>query len=293
MNGLPAADKGAARARAGVTWVWFVLALVAINFGFDWWRRLDFEAQKRRIETTLSGLRDQILTELVGARALSASLEDRFGEVERLFSGIGETIASIKAVAAGPGTARDEGLGPDPPAAGGPETAAEAPGPRRLLEVPIEEMEAGLEGVASDPYLASRYGDLVDMRTWDPAKIIEDLEGEFGVRLGDEQRELVKVEIEYFRQLGHVAYSRFQAEKLGRLAERIMTRDYDLPDEHGVFADLNLPQGEVFASATLGYRRFAWERSKEPEMYRWNCLFKYVPLAMLERLRAIFKKGRS
>ena len=53
--------------------------------------------------------------------------------------------------------------------------------------------------------------------------------------------------------------------------------------------DRRLPS--QFASATIGYRRFAWERAKHPEMYRWNCLFKYVPLAMLERLRTVFKKG--
>lgn len=278
------------RAEVSKSWLWFVVALLAVNFGFDWWRRMDFEAEKHRLGATLSELREQILTELTGSRILSTSLEDRFGEVERLFSGIREIIAAIETQATAVAKAvNDESPGEVDAAVE--VVSAEGPGLNRLLETPTEAMEAGFQGVAADPFLARRYGDLLDMRTWEPAAILKDVEGELGLQLPDEQKELVKLEIEYFRHVGHVAYSRFQAEKQSRLADRILAREYDMPNEDGVFVDLDLPPGEIFASATIGYRRFAWERSKYPEMYRWNCLFKYVPLAMLERLRTIFNKG--
>ncbi|MBI4603594.1 MAG: hypothetical protein HY721_16705 [Planctomycetes bacterium] len=264
--------------------------LVGANFAFDWLRRFEFEETRSALALSRHQLHEEVAKDLAAARVMQASIQDRLSEVDRI-------LKEVQGCFHGAAQAAPEGREAEPTvrAAGEAQEDGDAPeesGPR-VFAVSVAAMEEMFEDFGSDSFLLNNYTDVTDPALWKPEELVALGEREFGATLDEVGRRKLVFEIEALRQACHAAFSHFQALKTEGILERLESGDYDEADAFGNYPRLDLPPGEVFASTLVGPGRFAWERSKHPEMYRWNCLYKFIPLAMLERVRAAFKEGRS
>ncbi len=266
--------------------------VLAANYAFDWLRRFDFEQTKKALAESTSFLRNETSEEMTALRLLETGLQDRFAELDKILKGVESVLRQAETRAAAAAESNASPTLVQAAAVELPLNSGDANGPA-VFATSVEDMERKFGEVVDDPFLQEKYTSMTDPALWNPVDLLTHCEQEFGTLLSDEKRELLTFEIEALRQACHAAFSHFQALKTQALLERLEVGDFDLPDATGDFPKLDTPSEEIFAFGLHGRGRFVWEKSKYPEMYRWNCLYKYIPLAMIERVRSVFNEGRS
>ncbi|MBI4603028.1 MAG: hypothetical protein HY721_13805 [Planctomycetes bacterium] len=257
------------------------LAMVCANFALDLWRRHDFEREGEEVR----GLLEQVTTRVEAGTFLLGESDRVARGLEDRMARLAEQAASARAVSesenvAAPGS---------PEAPGGPAAwPLEELSPAEILDAPLEDVLPSLDALRDDPFLADRYGGLLDPRFWKAEEIIAELEGALGHPLSSEEREAAGLTVGVYREAAEAAYGRYQIALDTSMAERALGEDFDRPLPSGDFAPLAGPPEDVLAVALVGSKRYVWEKARYPELHRKNAVYQYLPLAMLERLRGFF-----
>ena len=263
------------------------LCLVAVNFGFDWWRRYSFESEKGRLKDHIQSLRSNGVAEQDAATILLQRAKIQLTELEGLSHRLTRFVDRANYGGAVPSLTREA------PATDPGEASEESElGLSGIFGLSAESILERLDEATADIFLHELYSEILDPKTWNAKEIISRFEERYGVYLDESERQILDNRIESRRQVGHAAFSRFTTEKSLALAERLLIEDYDLADTNGNFPKQELEgDDKVFSVDMFRSKRFLWTRRGNPELFRLNMVYQYVPMDMLLDVQTYLTEG--
>lgn len=270
-----------------------LILLVAVNYGFDWWRRFDFESERKEIAHHISRAEAQI----DNADLIAYQFQNIARKFEERFVVIDENLSALQPILTTLIANSRKNVPPGPLDAGEVEKDRSNPLPVESLttleEAPNEYILSKIDSIQGNAYLTKFYSAIMDLKAWTSDSLLEDLENEFEQHLEDGERQIIKYKIEAYRQATKAALSRYEMQLNLSLAERLANGLYEPQGEDGKFVTSmhdESKRAEVLAEGTFGRNYIAWKKSDYPELHRMDCLFKAIPVVMLEDLRQCFRK---
>jgi hypothetical protein len=276
------------------------LSLVLMNFGFDVYRRYDFEglrreAQRFRAESydALEQARFLMESQLDLGEKFSESSQEVAYNVGLLHGGVTELQRLLKTRGAEvTNPPAENATSPLPPVAVEAKDTGESArlSLHEVLEASYEIIEEMSDRMTQDDLYDEYLRVPGHPKDWDLMRLLADFESASGRQLSPIERTIFELKVESYRQATLMAQSRYDLELYSTVPDRIARGDYTTPD-----ADGNYPPGEtgpengVLASGFLGGRNlFQWTRSAYPEMNRLLLIKRYIPFLMLKDVSESF-----
>ena len=266
------------------------LTLVVVNFLFDWWRRIDFRSQEERIDSALSKLQNAISEQQESILQLLADAHAELTNFQARVKDFSDIAMSAETWAReSPSNDGQKGSGELEEVV----TVEDQDGALTPLDVSIETALRVISLQRSDDFVRRFHRKVRDPKFWTPADLVKQLQEEFSTPLTEEQSEALELQLDFYRQLAHTAFSQWQAELNLAAAERVVAGDYELPDETtGKYAELSEEQSKDLMTITnVGRKRLLWQRSIHGEIHRRWLVFEYVPVLTLLEARKFLTRG--
>jgi len=279
----------------------FLTLLVGGNFVLDWWRRFDFETEKRRAGELIEALKVGSDSDRRDAAILLETLRLQSNAFEKNVESLTQSFESLRTFARHLETkGAAERASEEKPAAGvgAPDEFLDPDKPVPLSKVPELSPDVILRRIHTlrnpgNEKLAQKYTQLSDHKAWESQQIIAMFEEEKIVHLDPLSREILNCEIEAYKQAAIAAFGKYQMQRNLLLIDRIEMGDYEVANEFGEFNGPEAPKDELISFAMFGNKRIQWLRSDYPELYRLNLVSMYMPLAMVQAVDRFFTEGSS
>jgi len=278
--------------RASVTAVAVLFLLVLANFGFDCWRRIDFESARREAGDVIKSAQHRV-SELNGIaegalREVSVNLET-CGELLTRTSALNKEL--LDACRRSPDAVAKDPAG-DPPSE---VQTTETQTLLNILNASTEDMLATIKSNRRDHWFLEQAEYLRDTRPslWDAEKLIAGFQERFQASsLSPEDRELIRNKLDIFSALTECAQARYNLGLQLSINERIASGRFEEvdPSTGQTVRDQSIAAGDVFALSSVGMRTFRWSKSEFAEEYRLATTVEFVPSVLLNQLEALFKE---
>jgi hypothetical protein len=272
-----------------------------MNFGFDVYRRYDFEGQRREVQSLVAESHEileqarfltQSHNELLerfsqSSHAVAAGLtqiQTGWRDLLRLLQRERPTDFEPAAAIAGESEMSGTGFRGEANSTEGSPTGI--PPLVDVMEAPYEVIQELSEAMRDDP-LYSRYEAIPHMpKDWDVQRILGAFDAASGMTVDGIDRKILELKVESYRHAASMAMTRYDLELYRTVPERIARGEYQLPDADGNYPETEaVPEDLLLASGFLGGRNlFQWRRSEYPEMDRLQLIQRYIPFLMLKDL---------
>jgi len=268
-----------------------LLALVLVNFGFDWWRRLDFEAERGLLEDE----KKAILEHRGEAEMLLQTLRARLEEQDQLFAKIHTNVEDWSQRLTSQPSPTPQQFAEAPVTTPGESEKAQEKDLsfQTLLNTPVEVMEEKFKAKMSD---AGFQKHLLKLHTtapdkWNIPELIETLETEYGIELSSDEKWLLAMKAKSYGHAVTGTRSRFLATLGLSELERFERGEYERPLPSGeVFGPPESTPGEIFATSNVGPGVIFWRKTESPELHRLSMMPRYLTQALVEDLQAFFQE---